>query len=432
MEDKVNVLIFPAGTASALDIYASLKYSSHFDVFGASGKSDHAEFIYPKDKLFIGDLYITNPNFITEFNKVLEKFNIDYIIPTHETIASYLTKHGEKINAQIVCSPYETARIAENKRLTYEALKNFHFCPRYYQNINDITKYPVFLKPCKGAGSRGTHFVETKKELEDILAKQPDLLICEYLPGQEYTIDCFTNKDGELLFVGPRTRGRITMGMAFHSERAPNDGDFKSIAQELNNKFKFRGAWFYQVKEDEAGHLKLMEFTVIQAGTMTFHRQLGVNFAALSVFDAMGYDVKVLFNDYKLTLDRCLKNSFRLDYDYEKIYVAFEDTLIVKGKVNTTLMKLMYQGVNANKKIVLLTQNTDDLNNLFEKYRISKELFDEIIVVEPGKKKAHYIDAPKAVFIDSHFSERLLVKEVCKIPVFDLDAVDCLIDSRAI
>lgn len=431
MVDKVNILIFPAGLENAIDIYDSLKYNLHFNVFGASGKKDHAEFIYPKERLFIGDLYITKESFIDEFNKVLGEFKIDYIIPTHDTIALFLTEHQNEISAKVVCSPYETSRIAENKKLTYEVLKDSPFYPKVYKSADEVTKYPVFLKLFVGAGGKGTDLANNKDELEQILAKNSDLLVCEYLPGKEYTVDCFTNKDGVLLFAGPRKRERITLGITFHSERVENNSEFEAIARDLNNKFKFRGAWFFQVKEDEFGHIKLMEFSVRQAGTMAFYRHLGVNFAALSIFDAMGYNVKVLFNDYKITLDRRLKSSYRFDYQYEKVYVDFDDTIIVEGKVNTTLMKLIYQCVNSNKQIVLLTKNADDFDELLKRYRISRELFDEIILIEPEKKKADYIDNSRAVFIDNYFPERVSVKEICNIPVFDVDAVECLIDSSA-
>ena len=192
------------------------------------------------------------------------------------------------------------------------------------------------------------------------------------------------------------------------------------------------GSWFFQVKENEERELKLMEFSVRQAGTMTFFRQLGVNFAALSLFDSMGYDVTVLFNDYDLILDRSLKNNFRLNYEYNTLYIDFDDTLIVDSKVNTTLIKLIYQSINQTKKIVLLTKHAYDLEESLLKYRISKELFDEIIILEPSKSKADYITEPESVFIDNYFPERLSVREKCNIPVFDVDAIECLINSNEI
>jgi hypothetical protein len=427
LTNRVNVLIFPAGSESAMDIYDSLKYNLHFNVFGASGKTDHASFIYPKGKSLVSDLYITNESFIEEFNKVLDKFKIDFVIPTYDTIAVFLTKHRSEIHAKIVCSPYETAKIAGNKNLTYEALKNYPLLNKVYLNTNEVIKYPVFLKPYVGAGGAGTYLAENKEDLESILNKNPNLLICEYLSGKEYTVDCFTNKNGELLFAGARTRERIAIGKAFHSERVKDNTPFANIARMLNSKFKFRGAWFFQVKEDENGQLKLMEFAVRQAGTMTFHRQLGVNFAALSLFDAMGYDVKVLFNDYEITLDRRLKERYHFDYKYEKVYVDFDDTIIVNDQVNTILMKFIYQCVNEGKQIILLTKHAFDLNESFQKHRICKELFDEIILIKSDRKKSDYINSSCSIFIDNYFFDRLSVKEKHNIPVFDVDAVECLI-----
>jgi len=168
MSEKVNILIFPAGSENAIEIYNSLKYNLHFDVFGASGKEDYCKFLYPKDKLFIDDLYINNKNFFDKFNNVLEKFNIHYIIPTHDIIASFLMEHSSSIKAKIICSPFETAKIAANKKYTYEALKDYYFYPKVYLNPKEISKYPVFLKPYVGAGGKGAYIVNNEDELDYI------------------------------------------------------------------------------------------------------------------------------------------------------------------------------------------------------------------------------------------------------------------------
>ena len=97
--------------------------------------------------------------------------------------------------------------------------------------------------------------------------------------------------------------------------------------------------------------------------------------------------------------------------------------------VNTMLMRLIYQCINLNKEVILLTKHAYDLNKSLAKYRINSDLFDDIILVEPDKLKADYIDEVNAVFIDNHFPERLSVKEKCNIPVFDVDAIECLINS---
>ena len=429
MKDRANVLIYPAGSENAMEVYYSLKYNIHFTVFGATRVSNHAEYIYPEGRLYFGNLTISDESVVDELNSVVEQFQIDFIIPTHDTIALFLMEHQADIHAQIICSPYETAKLAENKKLMFEALAECPFVPRVYQNPEQIEQYPVFLKPYIGTGGRGTFLANNRSELEEILLKQSDLLICEYLPGREYTVDCFTNKKGELLFAGPRTRERIINGMAHRCERVEDSREFKKIARELNDKLVLCGAWFFQVKEDGNENLKLMEFSVRQAGTMAFFRQLGVNFAALSLLDAMGYDVKVLFNDYRLILDRCLEAGYRLDYKYDRLYVDFDHTLIVEDKVNTVLMKLIYQCINKKKKVILLTKHVLDLDESLKKYRIDKALFDEIILLREEDSKANYIAKANAVFVDNRFPERELVRKICSIPVFDVDAAGCLIDT---
>jgi len=430
---KYNILIFPAGSEIALEIYDSLKYNLHFNVFGASGKPDHAKYSYPLDHYIEGeDLYITGNNFTQNFNKVLETYNIDYIFPTHDSVALYLSEHQHLVHATLICSDQKTTRIARSKKKIYQALKGCPFIPHIFDRIDEIMEYPVFLKPDIGEGGMNTWIANNRVELNDICSKVDDLIVSEYLPGEEFSIDCFTNREGELLFVGPRTRQRVTIGISFHSERIPLSKEILEIAHKLNEYFSFRGAWFFQVKTDKAGQPKLMEFAIRQASTMGLYRQLGVNFALLSLFDFIGYDVKVLLNDYEIVLDRCLHNEYKLSYDYNRIYVDFDDTLIMNDKVNTLLMRLIYQCINSNKQVILLTKHACDLDESLSKYRIGRELFDEIILIKPEDKKADYIVTSKAIFIDNYFPERLYVKEICNIPVFDVDAIECLIDSSAL
>ena len=56
-------------------------------------------------------------------------------------------------------------------------------------------------------------------------------------------------------------------------------------------------------------------------------------------------------------------------------------------------------------------------------------MFDEIIPLEPGSRKADFIKHDRAIFVDHDFTDRQNVASVCAIPVFDLDAVECLIDK---
>ena len=108
----------------------------------------------------------------------------------------------------------------------------------------------------------------------------------------------------------------------------------------------------------------------------------------------------------------------------------FDDTLIVRGKVNAYLMMFLYQAYNNGKRLCLLTRHSTDIYADLEKYCIPASLFSEIIRLDDTGSKADYI-SPDSVFIDDSFSERRRVRQALGIPVFDLDMVESLIDWRS-
>ncbi len=243
----------------------------------------------------------------------------------------------------------------------------------------------------------------------------------------ELTVDCFSDRTGKLLFIGPRTRDRVQMGISFHSETIPLSEDIKLIAHIIQKRLKLRGAWFFQVKKSKDERYKLLEISVRQAGSMGVYRQKGINFALLSVFDAMDMDVEILENNFEIVLDRCLHTRYKISYEYSRIYVDFDDTIIINNKVNEKLIYYLYQSKNEGKEIILITHHESDIESSLTNYRIAQNLFDTIIHINIEEEKYEHINPIEAIFIDNHFLERKKVHNLLGIPVFDLDAVDCLL-----
>ena len=425
--NKANVLIFPAGGENAINIYDSLKYNLHFELFGATSKKDYYVDLYKKENFYLGDLYINDSNFITNFNKILSKFKIKYVIPTHDVIALYLMENEKNIKAKIICSPLETTRIANSKKMIFQNIMGKFYCPKVYTEAKTVDNYPVFVKPNIGVGGKGATIINNVDQLKDVL-KKDDMVICEYLPGNELTVDCFTDKNGKLLFIGPRTRERITIGISFDSKKVPLTDEIAKIANDLNETFKFRGAWFFQVKQDSNGNYKLMEFSVRMAGTMALYRELGINFALLSLFDAMNLDVKLLYSDLNIELNRRLQNSYQIEFDFDTVYIDFDDTIIINNRVNTIAMQFIYQCFNKNKNIILISKHSTDIYEDLKNFHIDKSLFNKIIHLNDDESKVNFINTPNSIFIDNYFKEREEVHRLKKIPVFDVDAIESLID----
>ena len=426
---KYNVLIFPAGSEIGFEIYNSLRHNLHVDLFGASGKPDHARFIYPADRYVEGKLHISHPDFLEVFNALLHRLDIDFIMPTHDDIVLLLSQHQSQLVSKVVTSPCETALIARRKKLTYEVFRNYDFCPRVYQAPFVDIEFPVFLKPDTGQGGKGAFCVWGQDELEARIRENQELVVTEYLPGEELSVDCFTNRHRELLFVGPRTRERVQMGISFHSASVPVSEEIEKIAHALNAALTLRGAWFFQLKKDKKENWKLMEFAARQSSTMGLYRHTGVNFALLSIFDALNLDVRILKNDYDVVLSRNLQNRYKMSYNYRRVYIDFDDTIVIGGKVNENAMKFLYQCKNRGVALSLITKHRFDLFESLKAARISCDLFDEIITLDDGEQKCAFIQPEDAIFIDNYFFDRAAVKRRLGIPVFDVDGVDCLLQD---
>ncbi len=420
-----NILVFPCGSEIALEIYRSLKYSIHFHLLGASSVSDHGRFVY--EDYLDGFPYITDPSFLQYMKEIVVKYQIDAIYPAMDSVIAILKNNEQYLNCKVIGSEKATVNICLSKSKTYDKLDGIVNVPRLYELLK-VESFPVFCKPDIGYGSRGAKKIESLEALNEYALSNSDFIICQYLPGEEYTVDCFTDRHGRLLLSAPRVRKRVMNGISVDTyPYFDKCHEFEPLIQKINSLLKFRGAWFAQFKRNESGELFLLEVAARFAGSSSLFRACGVNFALLTLFDAFDVDVSIVKNDYEIEMDRALDNVFKISFDYDEIYVDYDDCLVMSdSKVNPLLIALIFQCRNDGKQVVLLTKHQGELKKELSALRLDS-LFDKIIHISISEKKSNYISTKKAIFIDDSFAERKDVAENCHIPVFGLDMIDSLL-----
>jgi len=424
-----NILVFPCGSEIGLEIHNSLRFVKGIKLFGGSSVADHGRMVYEN---YIENIPSYNSeNFIEVLNEVIEKYDIDFIFPAHDHLVLKLAEVQPQLKAEVITSPYETVQISRSKANTYEFLKGYSFIPKVYKNVEEVDEYPVFLKPDIGQGSQGVAIARNAEQLKIELERNQDLVISELLPGKEYTIDCFTDRHGKLRFMGMRERRRVKSGISVHSITLDLPEEIKEIGNVLNSSLTFRGVWFFQVKEAKDGSYKLLEMATRVAGTMSVHRNKGVNFALLSILDRMGIDISIIDNPFTVEVDRALINRFNLGIEYKRVYIDFDDTITREGNVNPYVMMFLYQCLAKQKEIILVTKHEFDIHETLKRLKIDPAIFDRIIHITKGDSKHKYFDdVTSAIFIDDAFSERKSISDNFGIPVFDIDAIESLIDWR--
>ena len=425
---RKKVLVFPAGTEIAFEIHNALKFSKFVELYGASSVSCHAEFLF---KNYIeGVPFPGDPGLIDALNKIIDEYGIDLIYPAHDSACLTLTQEQDKLHCKVVTSPIETVDTCRSKTKTYEFFQGEEFIPKTFASADDVKSYPVFCKPAVGQGSEGAMKVMDRTDLEKLLAGDEQYVICEYLPGDEYTVDCFTDRNGKLRSAIIRRRERIRSGIAVRSRIIPMEDSVMKIAEKINSKMVFSGAWFFQLKRNTEGEFRLLEISARIPGTMGTTRNLGINYPMLTIFDMLGYDIDIINNGQDVLLDRAFISRYQTSVKYDKVYLDFDDTLYLDDKVNITMISFVYQCFNKGIPVILLTKHAKDIYDSLDKFRISKDLFAEIIHIEKDRDKSEYITAKDAIFIDDSFAERKNIHDKLGIPVYDLDMIESLIDWR--
>lgn len=423
-DGKINVLIFPCESNSN-ELHDALSYCFNINVYGASSVQRHGKYIYKN--YYCSLPYITSPNFISVFNEYLDENCIDLIFTTHDTIAMYLAEHSSELHARPVQPDIVTARTCRSKIRTHNLFADCDFVPKRFFSSDEVV-LPAFVKPDESEGANGAYKCDNVSQLS--LADFDNCLITEYLPGKEYTVDCFTDKNGKLSYISPRTRDRIFGGIAAAGKTQKLSSEIEKIAYCINSRLHFLGLWYFQLKSDSNGKLKLMEISARCAGTMCMTRAKGVNLPLLTVYAVMGYETDILDNNEDIEMDRALIGRYNLNIDYTDVYIDFDDTITIRGDINPLAMFFLYQCHNKHKTVHLLTRHIHDIHDTLAKYAISENLFVDIISIADNDPKSKYITEKNSIFIDNMFKERKDVHDRIGIPVFDADAFEFLLDWR--
>ena len=418
-----RVLVFPAGTEIGLEIGRSLRHCKEVALLGAgSPGSNPGRFAFA----FYADVpAVHEAGWLEAVERVCREERIDYLYPANDDVILGLAGRETLGGAAVVLPGREACEITRFKSRTYERLRDLVRVPEVYEYREALDRLPVFVKPDRGAGSVGAALARTPEALAHAAGLLPDPLICEYLPGEEYTVDCFSDRERGLLFAGARQRLRLKNGIAVHT-RTVELPEAREIAARIGEALAMRGAWFFQLRRAADGELALLEVAPRIPGSMSAHRVKGVNFPLLSLFEIERLPIGILEQPYEVEVDRVLQNRYRLNLDYDSVYLDFDDTLFVKGRVNTIALQFVHQCIEAGKPVYLLTRHGRVIEETLAEHRMPT-LFDAVFHLTKGERKSDYIESDRAIFIDDSYGERAEVAREKGIVVLDPAMIEGLL-----
>jgi carbamoyl-phosphate synthase large subunit len=428
-----NVLVFPSDSEISREIYASLKDNKNFKLIGATSmvETNKGDYLY-ETNLFLP--YINHEQFLPFLNKLIKDHKIDYIIPAHDDVCLGLATLKIHIDTTIIGQSAYTNGVCRDKLITYQEFYQLIKCPEVYPTIEDVEDFPCFIKPRRGQGSKEAmkiHSLEEYYAYLDMGEKNSiDYILMENLPGDEYTIDCFS-KGGKVMFCGARVRKSSKAGIS-DSGVSVDSEEFKIIAEVISEKFYMHGFWFFQMKRDKNGELVLLEIAPRVSGGMAFYRMRGFNFVELALWmiedkdgDIRGFN---LLPDVEFVKFFEPKFRFKEELYYENVYVDFDDTLYLnKDHINTQLMMFLIQCKNENKNIYILTRtDIDRVYPVLSKWGLTT-FFNDVYQSARQTSKGMYMREDSILIDDSFFERESSRSEEKNITCFGINNYQILI-----
>jgi carbamoyl-phosphate synthase large subunit len=219
-----------------------------------------------------------------------------------------------ELNVETFISSYESIINSSNKYNLYENLKEVLDLPKYKKvNLRDIRNYlsefdypnnEICFKPLTLDGARGFRILSNKTDrLKQIMTEKPynfyltveelellfnksdyncDVLLSEYLPGKEYTVDTFV-EDNKIKSHTIRERLKLKDHISFVGKTVRNTHIEEQIRL-INSKFNFNGSIGYQFKENSHDIPLLLECNPrLQGATILSCKKKGVPFSLKSI-----------------------------------------------------------------------------------------------------------------------------------------------------
>lgn len=216
----MNILITSVGTRNKIIQYFKNEIDGNGKVI-ATDMSELAPAIYEADKFYIVPS-MKDPMYIDKILEICKIEKIDAIFTLIDPEISLIAKNKKRfveIGVTPLVSEYEQVELAFDKYKMYEYLSknNFKTAKSYinkeifYQDLNDgKINFPVFVKPVKGSASINISKVNSKNEIDVLFNTYDNLIIQEFLNGQEIGADIYVDPISEKV-VSIFTKEKIKM-----------------------------------------------------------------------------------------------------------------------------------------------------------------------------------------------------------------------------
>jgi len=335
----ITVLLTASGSQFAPGIIKCLKQNGerNITVIGADMSRD------PSNKFFVNKFYnvpaVTHPSYVDVIIDICMTNRVDILLPQMSAeLPKYLERLSdfERIGTIVSMTRSSNVNIANNKLRLFNFMKSEGIETPDFVSVSSMDSFekglyalgypnrPVVVKIPESSGARGVRVIDDSKSKYDLFANAkptsvfvslddmrailldaektlgegyfPELMLMEYLPGDEYDIDLLAS-EGQVLYTAGRRNPEMVMSITQTSILERNERAEK-IASEIVRALKLDGNLGFDFKFDASGTPKLLEINPRIDATVSIFAAGGLNLPYLRIKHLLGEslpDVKIRY-----------------------------------------------------------------------------------------------------------------------------------------
>ncbi|MCM2295577.1 ATP-grasp domain-containing protein [Rhodoferax sp.] len=165
---------------------------------------------------------VTDSSYVDFLLSTCLREGIGLVVPTIDTELLLLSQHRQMFSDEgihVIISDESLVRICRDKRLTADLFTDISIdTPKIF--ARDAIRFPCFAKPYDGSCSIGASIVGTPAMLSDAMLADEKMMFMELIDAshQEYTVDAYYDRRGQLRCFVPRQRletraGEVSKGV---------------------------------------------------------------------------------------------------------------------------------------------------------------------------------------------------------------------------
>lgn len=260
---------------------------------------------------------LQEPSFVLELLQNIERFNIKLVIPTREEELLCLPIFKEKIKSsgcKILCNTLDvTKRMIDKSKFAL-------FCANHLDcfDLRIITSpeeareedFPLFFRREQGQTTLKVK-IENQAALNAAFTLCPKGVAITFLKGSEVSVDCYVSREGQIIYIVPRTRDIILGGESIVTTTIKSSVCC-DVTEKLLLKAKIKGPVVLQ------GMLSEENF-------VPFEINLRFGGASVLSFQSAYSGIELAIKEYilgeKLTSRLHYQSDLRLFKDFKEIYI---------------------------------------------------------------------------------------------------------------